>query len=133
MSFFGITKETVGVDSIMRIFDRTDSKKYRRPDSFEKGFSVDIINGIVQLYVDGKLEPHYMTADVPEDWDKEPVKILVGKNFKEVAMTADKNVLVEFCKFSFFRNFHFFSEFSDTYYVFKRLKKSLLFNTVYHF
>jgi len=40
-----------------------------------------------------------MSEEIPEDWDKEGVKILVGKNFDEVARNPDKDVLVEFCKF----------------------------------
>merc|ERR1712020_547730 len=54
------------------------------------------IRSFVQGFMDGSLKQHLLSEDVPEDWDKEAVKVLVGKNFEEVAMDTNKHVLVEF-------------------------------------
>jgi len=54
----------------------------------------------IRAFVDGvnagTIKPHLKSEDVPEDWDKEGVKVLVGKNFADVAMDKEKHVLVEF-------------------------------------
>ena len=49
-----------------------------------------------QNYIDGKLTKHLNSEEVPEDWDAQPVKVLVGKNFDQVAFDESKDVLVEF-------------------------------------
>jgi len=57
------------------------------------------VGAFVSDYLEGKLKPFLKSEDVPENWDAEPVKVLVGQNFKEVALDDSKHVFVEFCKY----------------------------------
>ena len=41
-------------------------------------------------------QQHLLSQELPEDWDKTPVKTLVSTNFDEVALDKSKDVLVEF-------------------------------------
>lgn len=68
-----------------------------KPDSND--VTVDKLTEFVTAFLDGNLKPFLMSEDVPADWDKNPVKVLVGKNFAEVALDEKKNVFVEFCKY----------------------------------
>jgi len=67
--------------------------KYK-PDSYD--LSEDALTSFVQRFIDGKLKQHLLSQDLPEDWDKESVKILVSSNFDAVALNKEKDVLVEF-------------------------------------
>ena len=53
------------------------------------------ISAFEKSVLDGTLQPHWMTEEIPEDWDTSPVKILVGKNFYEVAKDQSKDVFVQ--------------------------------------
>jgi len=65
-----------------------------KPDSSE--IKSTVLTDFVNDFFNGKLKPHLLTQEIPEDWDKNPVKILVGKNFHEVAQDKKKTVLVTF-------------------------------------
>ena len=53
------------------------------------------IKAFVAKFLAGQLKQHLMSDEIPEDWEATTgVKVLVCKNFHEVAMNAEKNGLV---------------------------------------
>lgn len=55
------------------------------------------LKDFTQGVIDGKIERHYKSEPLPEDWDALPVKVLVASNFHEVTgVDSGKNVFVEF-------------------------------------
>jgi len=95
LEFFGLTHSAEKSDCpTFRVIQLGDDMTKFKPE--DATISAENVNAFVTDVVAGKIKPHLMTEEVPEDWDAQPVKVLVGKNFQEVAMSAEKNVFVEF-------------------------------------
>merc|ERR1711934_1211616 len=54
------------------------------------------MRAVLKQFKAGELTPHLKSEEQPEDWDANPVKVLVSSNFASVAMAEGKDVLVEF-------------------------------------
>ena len=91
LEFFAIKDEELPTFRAIKLGE--DMAKFKPADDTIETANV---KSFVGEFLEGKLKQHLMTEDIPEDWDKEGVKILVGKNFHDVAMNPEKDVLVEF-------------------------------------
>jgi protein disulfide-isomerase A1 len=91
LEFFGMKEDELPSFRAIRLAE--DMAKYKPDNAAIEG---DNIRAFVKDFLAGNLKQHLMSEEIPEDWDKEGVKTLVGKNFADVAMDAEKDVLVEF-------------------------------------
>lgn len=91
LEFFGMKKEEVPAMRLIKLED--DMAKYK-PENPK--LTAENIRSFVTAFLEGKLKKHLLTEELPDDWDKNPVKILVSTNFHEVAMDKSRSVLVEF-------------------------------------
>ncbi|XP_035745021.1 protein disulfide-isomerase A2 [Egretta garzetta] len=94
LPFFGLTPAEIPT---LRLVKMENNRKYRMD---QDSFSDTAIRTFVQAVLDGKVKPHLLSADPPEDWDARPVKVLVGKTFEQVAFDETKNVFVKFWKYA---------------------------------
>jgi len=91
MEFFGLKKDQVPELRLIKLEE--EMTKFRPPT---KDLTQDAIKSFVDGVLEGTIKQHLLTQDLPEDWDKTPVKTLVSTNFDSVALDKTKDVLVEF-------------------------------------
>jgi len=91
LEFFGMTTKEVPGLRIIKLEE--DMAKYK-PESAD--ITEENLVKTIDAFLAGSLKQHLLSQDLPEDWDKEDVKVLVSTNFDEVAFDKTKDVLVEF-------------------------------------
>jgi len=92
VDFFGITDKELPTFRITATGD-SDMLKYKPEDA---SLTEENMRSFLKEFLAGSLSPHLKSEDLPEDWDSNPVKVLVSSNFLSVAMEEGKDVLVEF-------------------------------------
>jgi protein disulfide-isomerase A1 len=88
--YIGVAKEHLPAIRIVR--PSKNNLKY----IFEHELTVDNLKSFVHDFVNDKLKPFFKSAPIPEPNHEENVKIIVGKNFDDVVINNDNDVIVEY-------------------------------------
>ena len=87
----------------IRLISISEEMKKYKPEFTE--IKTEMMIKFVQDFFDKKIQAYLISELVPNDWDAQPVKILVGMNFDKIARNGTKNVLVQFCELIIINNF----------------------------
>lgn len=90
LEFFGMRVEECPT---ILIYNVEKSGKYW---PLEKSINTENLYQAVADYLAGKLVKSLKSSPIPEDWDAEPVKVLVTANFHKTAQDKGKDVFVMF-------------------------------------
>jgi len=90
LKYFGVSEDDAPT---VRIINMETGKKFNIATG---DLSINSLRQLSQEVVDGSAEPYFRSEEIPDDWNKGPVTVLVGKNFESVALDETKNVFVEF-------------------------------------
>jgi protein disulfide-isomerase A1 len=88
--YIGVTREHLPAIRLVR--PSMNNLKYL----FEHEISTENIRSFFSDFVENKLKPFFKSEKLPEPDHEENVKIVVGKNFENLVLNSDKNVLVEY-------------------------------------
>lgn len=91
LEFFGLAVTDVPAVRLINI--AAEMAKFK-PSTTD--ITVASLTQFVNDYKSGNLKQHLKSEPTPAGWDAQPVKVLTGENFAEVALNPAKNVLVEF-------------------------------------
>lgn len=78
---------------LIRLINLTDHVTYQLPSDT---LDLQTIKTFCQSYLEGKAKPKMQSEPIPEGWDKQPVKELVGTTLEQVAFNPNKTVFVLF-------------------------------------
>ncbi|CAL8331870.1 unnamed protein product [Merluccius merluccius] len=80
-----------GEAPLIRLVNLTDHVTYNLPSD---KFDTKTIETFCQTYLEGKAAPKMQSEPIPEGWDTQPVKQLVGVTLEKVVFNPDKTVFV---------------------------------------
>jgi len=93
MGFFGLEASDLPAAMLVDMGGEGQMKKYRLEGA---EVTADALKTQGEKFFAGDLKPFLKSAEVPEEPLDGHVRVLVGKNFEEVALDEEKDVLVEF-------------------------------------
>ncbi|XP_034087429.1 protein disulfide-isomerase A2 [Gymnodraco acuticeps] len=90
LDYFGVSEKDAPT---ARIINMETGKKF----NIDSGdLNTNVMRQLCLDVLEGIAQPYFKSEEIPEDWNKGPVKVLVAKNFGSVALDPTKNVFVEF-------------------------------------